>query len=153
MSNWSAISDAWMTELTTNVSGLSTAIQHKYAPWSVEEAFAMAGERHIAIWPQGEAEAAVPYTTEPSVLATQVYSILVWEDASQDIGRLTDNETADKAWLTLAEGIRARLLLKANISLGVVGCDTRYQGVRFDRAGAGRMMEVSFRVQLGYSYA
>jgi hypothetical protein len=150
---WTAVVDAWATELTTNVTGLNSAIVHKYASWSVEALVAERGERHLAVWPESEAEAVEGLTTAPSDLATQSYVVLVWEDASTEGGRLQDDETADAAWLDLHEAIRARFLRTANVRLGSSAImDTRYRGAAFDMVGLVRTIALRFTVRLPLSY-
>ncbi len=153
MSEFSAIVDAWVTELVANVSGLSTAIQHKYAPWSPEQLFAQAGERHLAVWPESEPEAVEGLTVTGDDLATQLYVVLVWEEAAATDGRLQEDDTADLAWLTLAEAIRARFYLSANRALGSNQImDTRYRGLSFGRPGDMRSMQLVFRVRIPHLY-
>lgn len=146
---WTAIDDAWVTELTTNVAGLTSAIVHKHASWSVEALTAERGERHLAIWPEDEAESLEGLTTGPADLATQNFVVLVWEDASTESGRLMDDDTANAAWLDLHEAIRARFLTTANIRLGSSAImDTRYRGAAFDMVGLVRTMAMRFTVRL-----
>lgn len=152
MSLFSDVADAWLTDLR-NVTGLDTTTvpassTHLYAPWSTETLFSEAGERHLAIWPQSEAETATPYTTDLSQLATQDWVVMVWE-AAPDQTRLQDDDTDNKAWLTLAEGIRTRLMLRANVQLGSSTImDTRYTGLAFERAGSHRVMALRFSVRV-----
>jgi hypothetical protein len=147
----SAICDAWITELQANVTGLDTttvpsANVHRYAPWSVEAMAANAGERHLAIWPQGEAETIQHATVGqfPGDWITANFLITVWEEAGLESSRLKDDATANAAWLTLHEGIRARLFVQANTNLGVTGGYTEYHGVSFEMVGEIRVMVVRF---------
>lgn len=155
MSLYSDIADAWLTDLR-NVTGLDTTTvpassTHLYAPWSTEALFSEAGERHLAIWPQSEVESTQPFTTDLSQLATQEWVIMVWE-AAPDQTRLQDDDTDNKAWLTLAEGIRARLMLRANVQLGSSSImSTRYTGLAFERAGSLRVMALRFEVKVPLS--
>lgn len=139
--------DAWVSELTSNVSGLSTAITHKYAPWSTEFLYAERGERHLAVWPNGEPEVVDNLLVDGSTLAEQSYTIAVWEDTGGDAERFVENPTADKAWLALYRGIRDRLYVTANNQLGSSEImATRYRGGAFDRSGHLRAMEIRFAV-------
>jgi len=149
MSIWSDVVDAWVTDLTTNVSGLSTAITHKYAPWSPELFYTEADETHIAVWPDLEAETADALLVDGSRMAEQTYAIAVWEDAMDTQGRLQEDATADAAWLTLAEGIRTRLMRAASFQLGSSSVmSTDYIGTQFDRSGSLRVLRIAFRCRV-----
>jgi hypothetical protein len=154
MSFWSDVVDAWVTDLQTNVTGLDTTTVpssrvHKYASWSAEELFALSGERHLAVWPAAEPDVTEGLLTDGSLLATQTYIILVWEDASTTQGRLQDDDTANAAWLTLHEAIRARLLVRANSQKGSSTImDTRYRGAEFPASGDKRVMALRFEVRV-----
>ena len=154
MSFFSGVVDAWATDLTTNVTGLSTAVVHKYAPWSPEVLYAERGERHLAIWPSAEPEVTEPLLVDGSVLAEQTYTVLVWEDTAGDAERLVENATDDATWLTLYEGIRARFFLTANNQLGSATImATRYAGGSFSSSGHLRVMELSFRVAVPHLFS
>jgi hypothetical protein len=153
------ITDAWMTELTTNVVGLQVATvpvenTHKYASWSVEKLATMANGRHVAVYPNADAETAAPLTVggNPGDYDTQRYTVLVWEDASIDAARLQDDDTKNAAWLALYEAIKARFRVQANTALGEAGAYTRYVAGSFDLSGMARVITISFTVQLGRSY-
>jgi hypothetical protein len=149
---WTEIVDAWVTELQNTVPGLADAVVHRYASWSVEALVAERGERHLAIWPEAEAESLEGLTTGAgggSDLATQSYVVLAWEDASTEGGRLMDDDTANAAWLDLHEAIRARFLTSANLRLGSSAImDTRYRAAAFDMVGLVRTMALRFTVRL-----
>lgn len=149
------VCSGWMTDLCNgNVTGLTDAIQHLYTPWSVEDGYASSGERHIAIWPEAEAESATPLTagSPPSYLATQSFVIRVWEDASVDSSRLQDDETAASAWLTLAQAIRDRLMVWANIQTGSVNT-TQYGHTTFDFRAEARIFEIRFLTTTTLTYS
>jgi len=150
VSIYSDVVDAWMADLVANVSGLSTAIQHKYAPWSPEEFYTEGiAERHVAVWPELDAEVTEPLTTAGDRMSTQTYAVAVWEDASDTQGRLQDDDTANAAWLTLAEGIRARLMRSASFQLGSASVmSTDYLGTQFDRSGTLRVLRIGFRCRV-----
>jgi hypothetical protein len=151
-----------MTELTTNVTGLTTGgtppvppeNRHPYASWSVERLATQLGGRHIAVYPNGEPELAVPFTVGQPIgdLDTQQFTVLVWEDASVDVARGVDNDTANAAWLALYEGVKARFRIQANISLGEPGAQTRYISGAFDLKGESRVIEIRFTVQIGRNF-
>lgn len=150
---WESVCDAWLTDLQTNVTGLDTTTvpadrTHQYAPWSVEAFYAEAGERHLAIWPEGEAEETAPFLTDGGLMSNQSYVIAVWEAADEQT-RLQDDDTLNKAWLTLHEGIRARLMTLANIRLGSSTIKrTMYVGSSFETGNANRVMALRFRVEV-----
>jgi hypothetical protein len=153
------ICDAWMTELTTNVTGLQVATiptenQHKYASWSVEKLATQQGGRHVAVYPNADAESAEAFTVGslPGDYDTQRYTVLVWEDASADAVQLVDNDAANAAWLALYEAVKARFRVQANTALGEAGAYTRYVGGSFDLSGMARVITISFTVQIGRTF-
>ena len=147
------IVDAWVTDLTGNITGLHDAVTHSYAPWSGELMYAERGERHLAVFPTAEPEVVEGLLTDGSMLAAQTYTILVWEDTGGDQERLVEDPTADVAWLELYRAIRDRLFLRSNIRLGSTEImDTRYNGGSFDRSGHLRAMELRFVVRVPLTY-
>lgn len=154
MSHWADVVDAWVEDLTANVDGLADVKEHRYAPWSVENLGTVTNERHLAIWPHSEPDVVEGYAASPQMdLATERYSILVWEDASEDSSRRMDNEQANMDWLDLHEAIRDRLYELNNRSLGDPQImDTRYQGVVFGVSGSQRVMELRFQVRVPRVY-
>lgn len=149
------ICDAWMTELTTHVAGLADAKQHLYAPWSPEALYAETGERHIAVWPQGDPELVQGLVagSPPADLATQSFAILAWEDASVDSSRRQDDDTANAAWIALYEAIRARLYVQANARLGDAQImDTHYRGGVLDAQDTKRVLSLRFEVRIPISF-
>lgn len=145
--------DDWVTELTTNVSGLSSAVTHRYAPWSPELLYTESGERHLAVFPTGEPEVVEGATVMGDDLAAQTYTILVWEDTGGDAERMVEDPTDDEAWLALFRAIRDRFYLAANNQVGSSSImATRYAGGTFERSGAVRAMEVRFVVRVHHTY-
>lgn len=141
--------DAWMGELTSSVPGLADVTPHRYASWSVEALQASKGERHLAIWPEVEAEVTEGLTTDGSLLATQGFVVTVWEDASVESTRRFDDEVANAAWLALAEAIRARFMVRANLRLGdPLIMRTQYLGTTFDLVGMMRVMTLRLAVRV-----
>ena len=148
------IVDAHVTDLTTNVSGLTTAVTHRYAMWSAELLYTERDERHLAVFPTGEPEVTGPLLVDGSVLAEQSYSILVWEDTGGDVERMVENPTDDEAWLALYRAIRDRLFLTANNQLGSSEImKTAYRGGSFERSGKLRLMELRFAVAVPLLYS
>jgi hypothetical protein len=153
-----AVCTGWATELQTNVTGLDTTTipadqLHLYTPWAVE--LGLAAGRNLAIWPESEPEvvnAATAGGGGGTDLAAQVYSVLVWEDASIDATRLKDDETAADAWLTLFQAIRARFYRSANLQIGGVDT-TRYAGGSFDMRAGKRIMQIRFQTRQFYEFS
>lgn len=149
MSLFAEVCDAWVDDLTAHVSALSGSIVHRYAPWSMENLVTEQGERHLAVWPEVDAESTEPLTTDGSRLSTQTYSIIVWEDAAAESARRFDDDDANRAWLDLAEAIRARLMRQGGIQLGATEImATDYLGLAFPAAGALRVMNFGVRVRV-----
>lgn len=151
MSVFSDVCDAWLTDLQSNVTGLDTTTipsdrTHLYAPWSMESMAALASERHLAIWPEGEPDVVSGYVagSPPSDLAEQSYVITVWEDASAESSRRFDDDTANKAWLTLYEAIRARLYVSTNQDKGQTNSLTNYKGGTMAMESMTRMLAIRF---------
>lgn len=148
---WKAICDAWVLDVTSNVSGMADVITHRYAPWSVEAFFAESGDRHLAVWPEFEAETAEPFDTSGARLFEQRFLLAVWEDASESGARRIDDEAANAEWLDLQEAIVARFFVASNVRLGMVAADnpmdTRYLAGRFEPASNKRVMVLNFGVR------
>lgn len=138
-----SVCDAWMTELAA-VSGLTTAVQHKYAPWSVEALYVEAGERHLAIWPEGDPESRRQMTTDGADEITSSYVVTVWEDAATDSTKLKDDDAANVAWLALYEAVQSRFYVLANLALGETGSDVHYEGGAFGLTGGTRFFSIRF---------
>jgi hypothetical protein len=153
--SWVSVCDAWASELTTKVAGLSGAKTHLYAPWSVEQLLTGQNEIHVAVWPQSEAEEASNFLTDGGSLSAQSYVVMVWEDASDQAARQKDSDVPNAAWLTLHEAIRARFYELDNVRLGDDPAypimDTRYNGVAFDLTAGVRIMALRFTVRVSLS--
>lgn len=154
--------DAWLTQLQAYVSGLDTgtvpaARVHRYAAYSRELLHADQAERHLAVFPSGDApESVTGFTTAPSDAAIEAYTVVVWEDASSDAARLIDDEVSNAAWLALFEAIRARFYVQANVAgaaaIAGAGTFTRYRGGSFDLVGTVRYMSFEFTVRIERVY-
>jgi hypothetical protein len=149
--------DAWMTDIAA-VSGLTTALQHKYASWSPEQLHAERDERHLAVWPNGEAlDSREPLTTEPADLVATAYTVLIWEDAASESTRLYDDDTANQAWLALYEAVQLRFYIWASVAgssaLGGAGLRHQFTGSRMGMVGTTRFMELAFTTYRGVSFA
>jgi hypothetical protein len=149
--------DAWVTDLAA-VSGLTTAIQHKYASWSAEQLHAELDERHLAMWPDGDAlESREPLTTEPADTVATSFTVLIWEDAASESTRLYDDDTLNQAWLALYEAVLARFYVRASVAgstaLGGAGLRHQFTGSRMGMVGTVRFMEVAMTTSRGVPYA
>ena len=145
-----SVCDAWVDDITSNVPGMADVIVHRYAPWSLENLYAESGERHLAVWPEIEAETHQPFDTSGGQMAEQDFICGVWEHVP-DLDRAQDDEEADGAWLDLFELIRARFFVTANVRLGDSNImRTRAVGGSFPVIGSRRVMELRFRVQRPY---
>ena len=149
-----SVCDAWLTKLLT-VSGLSTAITHLYAPYSLEAVQASAGERHLAIWPEGEPDVATAFLagSPPSDKIKTSYVILVWEDASAETSRTIRRRRREHRMAHPVRSHRAELYDLDNISLGQTNTITRYVGGNLDRQGTNRYLAVRFTVDAIQSYS
>jgi hypothetical protein len=151
VSGYAVMCEAIAADLAAQVSGLSAATQHLYVPWSPEELAAMSGERHLAVWPVTEAETAEPFVTNGQLLR-QTYAVLVWENAGDDPGRLRTDVPANKGFLDLAEAVRDRFFLKANIRIGGAD-DVRYTGTSFpEQVSLVRWFFVGLSARIGKDY-
>ncbi len=147
---WRTICDAWIADITTNVPTMADVVVHRYAPWSLENLYAEVGERHLAVWPEIEAETMEPFDTSGGQMVVQDFIAAVWEHVP-DLERAQDDEEADGRWLDLHEAIRARFFVAANVRLGdPLIMRTRPVGGSFPVIGQRRVMEVRFRVQKPY---
>ena len=155
------ITDAWITDLLTNVAALSTVTTkttHRYASWSPEQLQAFTNERHLAVWPNGDVETAAGFLagSPPSDISTQSFTIVVWEEAASEATGLYDDDTANAAWLALYEAIRERLYVSASTSgpaaLGGSDVVTRFVAGNMGMRGAVRYMELAFHVRLALTY-
>ena len=152
---WAEICEAWAGELTSTVAGLDNVPVHLFAPWSVEAVAGAVGERHLAIWPQGDgSEAAEGLTTAPADMLLARFIVMCWEDATAETSRLADDENANRAWLELHEAIRNQFYERDNARLGLPAeiMRTRYTGTSFDRSSGQRVMALSFEVLIPKTY-
>lgn len=139
-SDFETFCDALATDLTGNVTGLTTLaaeVIHKLDPWAPEQ-LRPDGQRHLAVWPAGEragpAERAAAEGMELYEL-TKTYLVLVWEDASLESSRGTTDYPAAQAWMQLHNDIRARF---RGVNRGMGGNRlVEYQGVAFGAAAGG----------------
>lgn len=112
--------DALMDDITTNVSWLRDAHQHRYASWDPADLIAQPGERHIAVWLDSDTpEQALPLVTGPGGdLLLDTYQVAYWENAGDEASRAIANEEAASRMLGLIESVRGRLYVQANLTLG-----------------------------------
>lgn len=139
------VCDYWVADLTANVGGLAPpTITHRYAPWSPELLYSeRSGERHLAVYPELDAETAVGLTVIGDRLGTQTYALLVWENATDSQGRLVENVDRDAAWLLLAEQVKDRVMDRDGVGSGTTTVmSTQYAGTTFQRTGEHRVFTV-----------
>ena len=148
---WRDICDAWSEDLALNVPELAGARRHLYAPVSVEALFAEGEERHVAVWPEAEAESSEGFVTTPGVLLRRQFVITVWESASNESTRRIDDEERAAAWLELQEAIVDRILRRDAIQMGGVD-STSYAGTQFGLAAGVRFIELRLRTVQGRDY-
>jgi hypothetical protein len=148
-----------MADLIANtaLSAVPVKCRHLYASWSAEQLYAQTNERHVAVWPNGEAlELREGITTEPADLLSTSFSILVWEEAASEATGLYDDDTANQAWLALYEAIRARLYVRVSVAgaaaLGGAGLVHQFIASNMGMRGATRFMEFNFRTQSVQSF-
>jgi len=109
--------DALVADLTANVAALSSAVVHRYAVWDPGELEAFGSDRHLAVWPVGEAaDLAEPLATGIHLL-TQRYQVLVWEPETSDPSRAVVDEAGAANLLAIHNAIRDRLRQYANEGL------------------------------------
>lgn len=121
MSDFETVVDAIKADLVANVAGLAADKVkpkdiHLYNPQD-PEAFEDDGARHLAVWPEADAEDPEPLTTSSHAL-NQSYLVAVWESSGTEGTRLQRDEDAAKVFLDLHNDIRARLYVEANQLLG-----------------------------------
>jgi hypothetical protein len=151
--SWVSIVDAWCDDITGNVVGMTDAIVHKYAPWSLEQLFPEGTGKHLAVWPEAEAETMEAFDTSGGQLAAQEFVVTVWEKA-EAAQRLIDVDESNAAWLDLHELIRARFFVARDIQLGNPHImRTRIVSGSFPTVGGLRVMELHFLVKIPYSMA
>jgi hypothetical protein len=146
-SDWSTTVDAIVEDLEANVPGLRGATVHRYSPYDPEDLVAAAGERHFAVYPvAGDAQEAAAFTTAPGGdVLTEIYRIAYWEDAGDESSRGISDEEAAEALLELAEAVRDRFYVVANLTLGDA-TQVRYVGTAFpERSGQVRWFALGVR--------
>lgn len=116
MSDFERFCDALKADLVTNIPALTDAETHLYAAWDPER-FEADGKRHLAVWPEGEAEAPEPLATGSHAL-NQSYVVAVWESSGAEPTRLELDEEGAKTLLDLHNDVRDRLYVEVNQTLG-----------------------------------
>jgi len=139
-----SVCDAWMTELTVHIPGLSDATQHLYESWSSAAVADSTPGRHIAVWPEGDPESRRQFTTDGADEVTASYQVMVWEGATAATTRVAEDIDAAAAWLALYEEVKGRFYLKANLGLGDTGSDVHYEGGKFDQKADKRVFAIRF---------
>ena len=148
-SSWQTFVDAVMLDLTTNVPGLRDVREHRYSPYDPEELVADVGERHLSIFPvAATASEATPLVTGPGGdLITEVYRITYWEHAGDESSRGQSDEEAAADLLALAEDVRDRFYVVANLRIGGTEL-TRYVGTALpERSGQVRWFAVGVQAR------
>ena len=143
-SSWQTFVDAVMSDLTTNIPGLRDVREHRYSPYDPEELVAEPGERHLSIFPvAAQAQDATPLVTGPGGdLILETYRITYWEHAGDESIRGVSDEEAAADLLTLAEDVRDRFYVIANLRIGGTEL-TRYVGTAFpERSGQVRWFAI-----------
>lgn len=148
-SDWQTWCDAVITDLTANVVGLRGAIVHRYSPYDPEELVAEPGERHLSVFPvASQAQEASPLVTGPGGdLLTEVYRVTYWEWAGEESSRATSDEDAAAALLEIAEDVRDRFYVVANLTIGGAHLN-RYLGTALpERSGQVRWFAIGVQAQ------
>ena len=152
------VCDAWMADLIANtaLSAVPAKCRHVYASWSPELLQAFTNERHVAVFPNREADTSVRVTTAPSDVITTLSTILVWEEAASEATGLYDDDTANIAWLALYEAVLARLYVRASTAgssaLGGAGLVHHFRESRMDMVSTVRFMELVFTTERNVSF-
>lgn len=142
------ICDAWAAEISSKVPALSEAEVHLYASWSPEDLYVPAQGRAFAVYPEGDPEVRVGFTTQPADLVTTSFLVEVWEDATVESGRLQDDDERNVAWLALFEAVKHRFYVGENLQLGDAQVmDTHYLGASFGLAGGVRFFILRFAIR------
>jgi hypothetical protein len=149
---FASVCDAFLLDLTTSVSGLSDATQHRYASWSSAAVADTTPGRHIAVWPEGDPETRQGATSDGMDLVTTSYQVMVWEGATSEATRVYDDDDANAAWLALYEAVKARMYVRTNQGLGDTGSTLNYEGGKLDRVGDKRVFAVRFTKRRYESY-
>lgn len=126
-SNWQTFCDALIADLQANIVALTDVRVHRYAPWDPESTMTEAGERHLSVFPDGDAVVGEPMTTASNEL-TELYRIRYWEQGTDNRG-IADPEAA-VALFDLAQAVQDRLHTTTVWTLGGA-FHVQYQGTRF----------------------
>ena len=150
-SSWQTFCDAVIADLNTNVPALrgDSVRIHRYSPYDPEDQMAEVGERHLAVYPiAAQAAEATPLVTGPGGdLITETYRVTYWEHAGDESSRGQSDEEAAAALLELAEDVRNRFYVVANLRLGGTEL-TRYLGTAFpDRSGQVRWFAIGLQAR------
>ena len=148
-SSWQTFCDAVMLDLTTNVPGLRDVREHRYSPYDPGDLYADVGERHLSVFPVAAAvEESSPLVTGPGGdLLNQVYRIVYWEHAGDESSRGISDEEAAADLLTLAEDVRDRFYVVANLRIGGTEL-TRYIGTALpERSGQVRWFAIGVQAR------
>ena len=150
-SSWQTFCDAVVADLTTNVAGLrgDSVRVHRYSPYDPEELTAEVGERHLSVFPvAATAQEASPLVTGPGGdLITETYRVTYWEHAADESSRGQSDEDAAAALLSLAEDVRDRFYVIANLRIGGTEL-TRYLGTALpDRSGQVRWFAIGLQAR------
>lgn len=140
-----SVCDAILLDLQTFVPAITNAIPHLYAPWDYELLSADRGETHIAV--HITQEAMTPLSTDAHEL-TQIYEVLMWQDAKDEGAKGINDQAANLAWLVLFESVRARLYQELTQTLsGTSGVELCwYKGATF--AGVSSLREFSVQIEV-----
>ena len=150
-SSWQTFCDAVIADLTVNVPALrgDSVRVHRYSPYDPEELTAEVGERHLSVFPvAASAQEAAPLVTGPGGdLITETYRVTYWEHAGDESSRGQSDEDAAAALLELAEDVRDRFYVVANLRLGGTEL-TRYLGTALpDRSGQVRWFAIGVQAR------
>jgi hypothetical protein len=142
-SEWGTFCAAVMADLTANVAGLRDALAHHPSPYDPEELSAEPGERHLSVFPVSDrAQEAAPFVTDGGARLTEVYRVLYWEHAGDEASRGVADQDAAEDLLELAQAVRDRFFVRANLTLGA-SSSVRYIGAVFpDRSGQVRWFAI-----------
>jgi hypothetical protein len=122
VSDYADFIDDAVLQIQAQVAGFDTSIVpddirhvHRYAPWNPLDLVAD-GNRHLAMWPLPDAEAASPLAQNVQQVHTlqHVFAVLAWEDAAPQNSRQMPDEAKDRAWLDVANGLRDFFYVEAN---------------------------------------
>lgn len=144
-SDFVRVIDAVLDDIRSNISQLAgtDVVVHRYASWDPEE-LREDGQRHLACWPDPEAEVANPEVNDGHQLS-QSYILLYWEPSPEEGERDVSNEPAAKSFLNLHGAIKDRFFVEDNETKSGTAARVWYQASLFgDRPGAVRWFAMSF---------